>query len=116
MSIKHNLFKVFIYVFSTGIATTFGWESSKALSIETKAITEQTVDERLTNVRKQLRQEVRNTVGESISNISPRDNHELEKSNSGIKKNILAWNNWGNWVNWNNWRNWANNWSNWVNY
>ncbi len=115
MRIKQHLIKVFIYFSGTVIATIFGWQSSKALSVERKAITEQTIEERLTNVRKRLRQEVIKTFREAESNTSPCDNQELAKCDLEIEKNILAWGDWLNWSDWPNWNNWAN-WPNWGNY
>ena len=54
MNIKHNPFKILIAFLAAFITVVSGSSSAKALSAETKTLSELTIEERLANVREQI--------------------------------------------------------------
>ena len=107
MKTKHDDWKVLPLFIAVVIAGIF---SSTLSSVLAASISELTIEDRLTAVRKYIKFRREENTDLFDTSSSAQDNLEADS-----KDKQLSWANWGNWRNWRNWGNWPN-WANWGNW
>ena len=124
MSSKRNDWKVLKIFTVAVIAAIFGASLSKLPSAQAKAVSESTIEERLTKVREKLKQTGKQSQCEP-GTLSALQNSLVADKNQTLQ---AQWPNyWSNWSNapwydwrdapWSNWSNWRDTpWYNWSNY
>ena len=99
MSIKLNPWKMITASIATIIAAVFSSGSSKALSVENKAISGLTVEERIAKVREQLQQNEHRITNKSDTLFPSHPDSEAKEVH------VSQWNNWSDWCKYNCFRN-----------
>ncbi len=122
MNIKNNYWKVAKLFTLAVVAAAFSSSLSQAIAVEAQAISELTIEERLTIVREKLKQREQQIPSDSYTRSPPQEKPETEENKLLLSQwgNYWPnwpnqWNDWNNWSNWNKWQDW-NNWSNWGNF
>ena len=95
MKIQHYLLQVLAALLVTVLSS----YSTQVLSAESRSISEQSIEARLTAVREKLKE---------ISEQSPPNLTNRDKDKTEIAQWPNYWGNWGNWGNWNNSQRWYN--------
>lgn len=85
MNVKRNLWKILTALTVAVIAAIFGG-SSKALSVETKTLSEQKIESRLANVREQLQARQASIESDSTPSL-----HKTKEEHSQL---LAQWSNW----------------------
>ena len=112
MTSRHNLWKALTAVIATFLAFFFNSVPSKALTNQAKALSEQTIEERVARIREELRSRGKKiTITPDIT--SPKPNTLVAEANDPNPP-APPWNKWNDWNNWNDWANW-NNWNDFAN-
>ena len=117
---KNNYWKTARLFMLAVVAAAFSSSLSQAIAVQAQAISEATIEERLTIVREKLKQRELQIASESDTRSSPQEKPETEEKKLFLSqwgnywpnwpKYWNDWNDWNNWQDWNNWRNWGNWW------
>ncbi|MBV8884441.1 MAG: hypothetical protein JO235_10660 [Chroococcidiopsidaceae cyanobacterium CP_BM_RX_35] len=99
MNTRYNFSKILTAFIAAAVTAIFSYKSTKTLAVETKDISSQTLQERLSKVREKLE------LIEQQQNDSELNNASLQNCLKAKKDEIFL----TQWYNWNNWRNsWHN--------
>lgn len=113
---KPTLWKKLTTLIVAMFAALLGSASSKALSVDKKNPSKQTIEERLANVREQIKINARtNQENSPTSSFSYTELISQQNDHIGRRHQENEWNNWNNWnklEEWDKWANW-NKWDNW---
>ena len=96
MNTKYNPLRIVTAFIATVISAIFSLGSSKALSAETKVISEPTIEERLAQVREQIKNLERANIKESDAMLF-QDNILEANRLQAAEKLQTPWDNWTDW-------------------